>query len=140
MEEINWSAATNFCNRDVDRLSWKYYTRDINENWFLQEIFAMMRLAWTLLKLHSHAKRWFTLYFFWWIWAVLVLMLCDMLCVLTWLCSRHPINSKTSVCDMCVIVVSAFISCLSDTHCLSCLSECIWSSCMLRCVKLMFYM
>lgn len=137
MQEINWSVATNFCNRDVDRLSWKYYTRDINENWFVQEIFAMMRLAWTLLKLHSHAKRWFTLYFFWWIWAVLVLMLCDMLCVLTWLCSRHAINSKTSVCDMCVIVVSAFISCLSDTHCLS---ECIWSSCMLRCVKLMFYM
>lgn len=136
MQEINWSAATNFCNRDVDRLSWKYYTRDINENWFLQEIFAM--IIWTLLKLHWHAnKSWFTLYLFWWIGAKLVLMLCDMLCVLTWLCSRHAINSETSVCDMCVIVVSAFISCLSDTHCLS---ECIWSSCMLRCVKLMFYM
>lgn len=67
-------------------------------------------------------------------------MFCDMLCVLIWLCSRYVINFKISVCDMCVIVVSVFISCLSDIYCLSCLSECIWFLCMLRCVKLMFYM
>lgn len=53
---------------------------------------------------------------------------------------RYVINFKISVCDMCVIVVSVFISCLSVIYCLRCLSECIWFLCMLRCVKLMFYM
>lgn len=40
---------------------------------------------------------------FWWTWAMLVLMLCEMLRVLTWLCLRFAINSRDKLYVICVL-------------------------------------
>lgn len=43
---------------------------------------------------------------FWWTWAMLVWMLFEMLCVLTWLCLRFAINSRDKLYVICVLLYS----------------------------------